>query len=328
MSMSLFGFCYFAGTFAGYSTLRSFPWFFMGILLFISSHRENLVNIQITGFLALLAALGFKSLEMGAILSRLIGTALIAISIETKPHLLGLFVLVTLIQRKKYNVVGALIVFFLSFQILISIYIGELITKSWLKILFSLGKNSAEGALPERIAFETPFLLIGISPKISTLLMIGFFAVGSALTLVIARKKSTGYLGLVIPSFGIFFHYYDLALAFGLMLTLLYSKKHFKEFFLLIGIYLVPQNFESLLNIALVVIVILSLALSTAWKSWATVLHYVFLGIVSWCSYIFFVKLAVASIDIHELSMSLSILLSLTMALWLYRKNRVQLASK
>lgn len=322
MAASVLGFVYFLGTFSGYKKINSFPWVFMGVVIFISAQRENLVNLQISGILALFAAIGFRFLYSRSRLTNLTGISLVAIAIETKPHVLALFVLAVLLSRRKFRSIFGIFVLLLISHLLISIHTDRLITISWLRLLLNLGKKANEGELPERIAFETPFLAIGVSPSTSVIIMLVISLVSATILLFVSRRLDTLHLGLILPSLGIFFHYYDLALGFGLMLSLLYANRHYRLLFLLLGLYLVPQNFDLLPNIILVILLMTVLAFSVFKLDFKRVLSYVGFGVASWSIYALMISVLVSQVDIHELSMSVSILVAIAAGIKMIRDSR------
>jgi hypothetical protein len=322
MALSIFGFAYFMGTFTGYQRLITFPWTFFGILLFISSQRENLVNIQITGVLALCAACGIRLIDRKQSNYQTLGVLLIAVAAETKPHLCGLFIVSVLIYRKEYGYIGKALLAIISAHVLISIYVKEVITWSWIELILSLNKDANIGKLPERIAFETPFEFFGVSPQVSVLIMNCIMASMSLVVIVVSKKFNTLYLGLIVPSFGVFFHYYDLALAFGLMLTMLYVAKQYTILFIILGFFLVPQNYNSVPNTLLVFLLLGILAITTFQKNYLKVILHLMAGFASWFLYISVIKFLEKEIQIHELSMSLSILISLPIWLHLVKSMR------
>jgi hypothetical protein len=321
MALSIFGFVYFICTFAGYESLRSVPWLLMGVLIFISSQRENLVNIQITGVLALFAALGFRLSERSSKVASFFSTLFLAISIETKPHLLGLFILVVLIERREFQKFLRILFAILTSHALLSLYIGKIITLEWAKIILDLGSKASENELPERIAFDTFFKLFGVSSSVSTLIMLSVFLFLSIALLIQATTRSTYHLGLLIPSFGIFFHYYDLALAFGLFLAFLYKQRNFRLLFLSIGLFLIPQNFSSTQNVVLILLLLGILSISVSGMRYRPLLINFAIGLISWLIYIMFVEAFSSSVDIHELSMSISIIYSLFIGVFLVARN-------
>jgi hypothetical protein len=322
MALSIFGFVYFVCTFAGYESIRSFPWLFMGVLIFISSQRENLVNIQITGVLALFTALGFRLIECTSPVKIWVGVVLIAIAMETKPHLLALFVVVLLIYRDKQKLLIRIAIMIILSHLLISLYVGQLITLKWLRLLADLGSSAKEGTLPERIAFETPFNFFGISPNVSSMIMLTIFLTFSFVLIKLAHRVNTNFLALLIPSFGVFFHFYDLALAFGLMLSFLYKNQRFKTLFLIFGAYLVPQKFDTPTNWTLVLALMLILAISIHWRKPIKVVLHFGLGAGGWLTYIFLVNALLPFIDIHELSMTLSVVIALFASINISLKSR------
>jgi len=321
MALSVLGFVYFLATFAGFRKSDTIPWALMGVLVFISAHRENLVNIQITGILALCVSAGFRLLESKSPTRSLIGVSLIAIAVETKPHVLALFVLAMLIYQKTLSVIWMAAIFLSITHALISIHTKTFITLSWMNLILSLGRKANSGQLPERIAFESPFEALGISKSASAIVMLLLFTFAAILLLLSSTKWHTVHLGLVIPSLGIFFHYYDLALAFGLMLTILYASRRYYLLFALLGMYLIPQNFGSISNIFLVFILMLVLCFFTDQVNPLNVLRYIGIGLTSWVVYLLLVQSLNSQIEIHELTMSLSIVISIIVGLAITRKS-------
>lgn len=307
MAISIFGFMYFVCFFAGYRNFGSFPWFFMSILIFISSQRENLVNIQITGILALFAAIGFKYMEKSSIGANLVSVVFLALALETKPHLLGLFILVKLLESRKVRRIMEIFVAVVISHLVLSIYTGHVITLEWFKLLFDLGSKATQDSLPERIAFDSLFKMAGVPSNASAVIMMCVFVIASLVLIRQSTMTSTYHVGLMIPSLGIFFHYYDLALAFGLFLAILYKQRHFKALTISFGLYVIPQNFGDYQNIVLITLLLLMLSLSISKNRPLRIITYFSLGLISWLTYIAIIRLFVNKIDIHELSMSFSI---------------------
>lgn len=307
MAISIFGFTYFVCSFAGYKNFRSFPWFFMGVLVFISSQRENLVNIQVTGILALFAAMGFRLLDKSTVTANLFSVAFLAIAIETKPHVLGLFVLVKLLENRRFRRISEVFVFITVLHIFLSIHIGNIISLEWFELISNLGSKASQGELPERIAFETLFELAGISSTTSFIISLSILTIFSLILLTQATIRNTHHLALIVPSLGIFFHYYDLALAFGLFLTILYRQRCNWALSVSIGLYMIPQNFFSAQNIYLFLLLLFILSAMLSERKLSEMLINFSLGLLSWCLYISVIRLMSSEVDVHELSMSLSI---------------------
>ena len=98
------------------------PWLLL--LPWLSSTRENLVNIQITGFILLLFSLGLRITTdfSNSDISQFVGCFFLAIAIDMKPHLLVLLLIVTQLRQRKFGRIFVVIGIILSSHVFLSLY--------------------------------------------------------------------------------------------------------------------------------------------------------------------------------------------------------------
>ena len=225
-------------------------------IMWLSSIRENLVNIQITGLLAILVSLGIliRRKNLGLV-GNFIGLFLIAISVDTKPHLLGLFALVYfLIDKRISDFVKILGIICVNHAIL-SLLNGHYLTLSWAKTILGLYDSKSRGELGESLVLWPLIERFGINSQVTTLLATVVFVLLVLFTLRKAIHSRRDMLinlvlSLSVPSFGVFFHYYDLSLAISLFFAFLYLKKKILWMVILLPIYLIPSGVSEPRNLA------------------------------------------------------------------------------
>lgn len=292
---------------------------FYCIILFLSSTRENLVNIQITGFLALLFALGIKlstSYEDKNLCRTYLGLLFVGIAVDTKPHIFLLTSVIIFISRKQFS---KLLVCFLAIcfiHLIESLKYSEFITLSWLKQLVHLNEKRINGSLGESIFLSWIFEILGIDSSaatfvlLATCLILSFFIIMISLRRDVVREEIA--FSLLIPSFGIFFHYYDLVLAICVYLAILYGKQS-RLFPYLSLFFVVPESvgdFKSILVILMVTVINLFMF---EWK-FAMIKH-ILLALLLWFSYGFFLSVLPETISIHSFQMTFTVIILATISL-------------
>jgi hypothetical protein len=219
-----------------YQILPVLPW--------ISAVRENLVNIQITGIVAIGFAGGLALIKKRSKIW--IAAIPIAFAIDTKPHLVLLPFVVFLVMERHKKLLIMTGTYIATVHLITSLWTDVWITKEWIWQLLGLYEKAEENQLAESIAIWPIVNQLGLTPFFSTKLSSLIFVVLTLKLLSVARKKSQTQLysiALVIPSFGVFFHYYDLAPTVILIVFALITANKVKTLQYILGLIIIPENF-------------------------------------------------------------------------------------
>ena len=263
--ISIIGILYFVTKITDLSPLSNLT--LLIVLCWLSSVRENLVNIQVTGFLSLLFALGYQLFKTSPrITCRLIGIYFLAVSIDTKPHLFGVLFLALFVYEKRYKAIPIVFLTILFSHVILSILVDKNLTLSWLQTLMHLYDERKSGNLGENLVVWPIFEHFGLDERVASVSSIFVFAV--LLSILIFRIKEKNLtrnqvieLSLLIPSFGIFFHYYDFAPLISILLINLSTENRTRQALMLLPIVLIPGNASELQSIFVVFSILLFLFL-------------------------------------------------------------------
>jgi hypothetical protein len=265
-SFAMLGICYFVSQFANIS-FKEYPAIFLTILWF-SSVRENLVNIQITGFLAFFFTFGCRLLKNERnYFYVFFGCLFIEFAVDTKPHLFGLAALMYILSIKKVPYMILVGIQILIIHILLSLFIGHLITLKWLQTLVGIYEIRSEGKLGESLIIWPLLENLGLSTRLSSSLSLVLFVSVTCLFLYGFKSKKVSnrqvmLLSFMIPSFGIFYHYYDLALAISLFFALAIISQ-IKEIALIsLPLLLVPSGFLDAKNLVVTIGILIMLQIA------------------------------------------------------------------
>lgn len=264
--MSIVGLLYFAIKITGVSPLSNLP--LLIVVCWLSSVRENLVNIQVTGFLSLLFALGYQLMKSStSTILKLIGIYFLAVSIDTKPHLFGVLLVALFAHEKRFKAILAVFSAVLLSHLILSILVEKSLTLSWLQTLMSLYDQRELGNLGENLVIWPIVEHFGLDRSIASVLSVCvFISLMSVLIFRIKEKYSTRSqiieLSLLIPSFGIFFHYYDFAPLVSILLLNLSSENRIRQILMLLPIALIPGNSTEIQSVLVVFSILIFLFLS------------------------------------------------------------------
>ena len=224
-------------------------------IMWLSSTRENLVNIQITGLLAILVSLGILIRRKNlSVFGNFIGIFLIAISVDTKPHLLGLFALVYFLIEKRINDFVKVLGIICVNHAMLSLLNGHYLTLSWSNTILRLYDSKSRGELGESLVLWPLIERLGIKSQITTYVATIVFVLLVSFTLRKAISSRSDrliilVLSLSVPSFGVFFHYYDLSLAISLLFASLFLNKKILWLVVILPIYLTPSGLSEPRNL-------------------------------------------------------------------------------
>jgi len=262
----MLGICFFVAQFAKIS-FKYQPAVFL-VVLWISSVRENLVNIQITGFLALLFTFGCSLVKMKrSSLQVFLGCILVAVSMDSKPHLFGLATVVFFFLIGRFRLFFLVMTQVVLIHAILSAYIGKLLTKSWLNTLFGIYEIRKEGKLGESLNLWPIIESFGVSSRVTSqlsMILFGFIAILFFYGLRFRRinEIQSILLAFIVPSFGIFYHYYDLSLVMSLFFVSAIISQHLSTAIISLPIFLVPSGFLELKNFSIVLGILVMLRIS------------------------------------------------------------------
>ena len=288
------------------------PWLLL--IPWYSSTRENLVNIQITGFILILFSSGLIVFvkDQSSKLLEFIGLLLVSIAVETKPHLLLLlFVSICIRMREYRRIFGVVIIIVISHLILSSVTQVNL-TSEWLKILLGLKDSSSKAQLPESIAIWPILNQLGISSNVtsaSSVILMSSLAIFVLALAIKQPKLNTNLLALAIPSLGFFFHYYDLAIVVSLLVTHYVASGRAKTVALFVGIFVIPENFTDIKSILLLILTIIFTNVLARRNSIAEVALESIKSAFVWLIYAFCIETFGKEFGIHSVAVTISILI-------------------
>ncbi len=227
-------------------------------IIWFSTIRENLVNIQITGLLALFFGFGLKLLELAhSRIPRFIGLYLLALVVDTKPHIFGLLVLALLVYRGNYKFLMILFSFVALNHFLLSLFIGEFLTLSWMSTLFGLYDNKAKGNLGESLMLWPILEYFGVNPIITANVSLICFALLFSLIFYRIYNKTIAEvsvitMSLIIPTFGFFYHYYDLAIVVAIWFAQMFLENRNRLVLISLPFLLIPSGIDDNWNLVIV----------------------------------------------------------------------------
>lgn len=229
--------------------------------LFLAPTREMLATNQITGILMGLLAGGFSAFlkyQINSIQKYIyISGTLFAISIDLKPHIAGIFILLLCITYR--NVILAIVTsaFIVLTHLIVDLSQHRILERDWINVLKALQDRSTTGTLGDSVSFWPIIYKIarinGLPSTVTTITMLLvlcgsiFVALNGNFTKVIA-------LSFLVPSLGIYFHYYDAIPFFSITLLYLAAKRKVSLAALIfLGFTLVPIEFQIPKNQILVI---------------------------------------------------------------------------
>jgi len=232
------------------------------LLIWSSSYREMLTTNQIIGMVLGLIALGvrFLFLEQNKrvpLIQQILGTLCFVIALDLKPHISGLLIVGLYIYFRKgidfLKLVGA----YLITHAAVDIYIGKVVELDWLNILSGLSDRANRNELGDSVTFwpvirrfvniDSSF---GLVSKVTLLALV-------ILTFTVAYKRNWQlfiFLSFFVPSFTIYFHYYDAVPFFSLVFWVILSRPKSIFSFMVLDILLISKESSSIRNILLVIV--------------------------------------------------------------------------
>jgi len=232
------------------------------LLIWSSSYREMLTTNQIIGMVLGLIALGvrFLFLEQNKrvpLIQQILGTLCFVIALDLKPHISGLLIVGLYIYFRKGVDFLKLVSAYLITHAAVDIYIGKVVELDWLNILSGLSDRASRNELGDSVTFwpvirrfvniDSSF---GLVSKVTLLALV-------ILTFTVAYNRNWQlfiFLSFFVPSFTIYFHYYDAVPFFSLVFWVILSRPKSIFSFMVLDILLISKESSSIRNILLVIV--------------------------------------------------------------------------
>lgn len=238
------------------------------LLIWSSSYREMLTTNQIIGMVLGLIAIGIRTIFFEprgnyTYTRQILGTLCFIIALDLKPHISGLLIVGLYIYFRRSVDFIKLAGVYLITHAAVDAYIGKIVELDWLNILGGLSDRADQNELGDSVTFwpvirrfvnmDSSF---GMISKATLLILI-------LTTFVFAYKRNWQvfiFLSFFVPSFSIYFHYYDAVPFFCLVFWAILSRPKSIFSFFVLDFLLISKEASSLRNISLIVVVSLLMA--------------------------------------------------------------------
>jgi hypothetical protein len=234
--------------------------------LWLSSFRETLATNQITGILLGLLSIGYYfSLPNKLQASKfkiVAGAFSLVLAIDLKPHLSLIFFVILVVKSRNFQLFKFVALVWVMLHGLVNLSQRKILEFSWLDKVLDLQNQAENASLGDSVSFW-PLLSTALSIESFPTLFL-FLPMLTVFVCLILLSNSLTWQDVFIwsfltPSFFIYFHHYDIVPAVVLILILIQSR-YFKYLLIPVGFFLIPIEFDSLRNQALV------LAIFLLWK--------------------------------------------------------------
>ena len=231
------------------------------LLIWMSPVREMLVTNQVTGIVLGLLAIGIRAHKektkkiKNIRFSNLITALAFGISVDLKPHITIAFVVIYLLNNRDFKAIRDCLVLWLTIHIFIDFTQWRILELDYLKFILGLAKTAQKNELGDSVAFWP--LLSSVKTLQITDISIAIIATLFCSAVILSLRKQRNpaiILSLLIPSFSIYFHFYD-AIAIG-VLVLFYSieTRSYIVSFLTLSFFWIPKEFLRPSNIVMVIL--------------------------------------------------------------------------
>ena len=234
--------------------------------LWLSSFREILATNQITGILLGLLSTGYYFSQVNKFqaskLKIIIAAFSFVIAIDLKPHLSLIFFIILVVKSRNFQLFKFVTIVWVILHGLVNLSQRRILEFAWLDIVLDLQNQAENASLGDSVSFW-PLLNAALSiESFPTLLL--FLPTLILITCLIVLSnfltwQDVSIWSFLIPSFFIYFHHYDIVPAAVLFLIVLQSR-YFRYLLIPVGFFLIPIEFNSVRNQALV------LAIFLLWK--------------------------------------------------------------
>lgn len=247
------------------SNYRRLDFFVLTLAVWSSASREGLNTIQISGIILGLTTVVLRSLDRysrGTEVTLKLYPAILctAILIDLKPHfVLPLFTIIFL-RGKLFAFAGAVITFLITFHLVSDFVAGKSLTVEWIKLIFNLANEPINES---RKDFANVWSLIywiidlGSFGKIIPYLLILAVVIFTSFSKSISKEASI-YIGLALPLFSTYTHYYDYVGIVALCIVSIAKKENVRTMTLAIPIILIADNWQKAQGLLLILVFFLA----------------------------------------------------------------------
>jgi hypothetical protein len=259
--LSLAGVLFFVSNFSKLP-LKQHPTILVAIV-WLSSLRENLVNVQVTGLLCFLISLGYRwYFSNFGFTIRMVGLIFVSFAVDLKPHLFGVFLLAICVKEKRVRLIFESLLTIICSHIILSLISQQNLSLNWIRKLYSLIELKQKGELGESLNLWPFIEYLGVGKELTSIVSVALFLSLVLLLIFVSKSDRIPTQGiyefaLLVPAFGFFFHYYDLAPLLGLLIANLVYEKRYRTVVLLLPLLWIPGSFSRPENIFLVTALLL-----------------------------------------------------------------------
>ena len=234
--------------------------------LWLSSFREILATNQITGILLGLLSTGYYFSQVNKFqaskLKIIVAAFSFVIAIDLKPHLSLVFFIILVVKSRNFQLFKFVTIVWVILHGLVNLSQRRILEFAWLDIVLDLQNQAENASLGDSVSFW-PLLNAALSIESFPTLFL-FLPILILITCLIVLSnfltwQDVSIWSFLIPSFFIYFHHYDIVPAAVLFLIVLQSR-YFRYLLIPVGFFLIPIEFNSVRNQALV------LAIFLLWK--------------------------------------------------------------
>ena len=181
-------------------------------IMVFSSTRELLATNQIIALCLGFLGGGLILLQLDSKVARIAGIGLVTVAIDLKPHIFGLFLVMLLINYRKYRELTAIITYLVTCHLIIDLFHRRILEIDWLEMLAGFQNRATESGLGDSVTFWPIISSVFQVQNFSRMLLVTPFLLVALASILCFGKKMTQLsvlLSAFAPSFLFYFHYYD-----------------------------------------------------------------------------------------------------------------------
>ena len=262
------------------------------LLIWTSSYREMLSTNQIIGMVLGLIAIGINTLFLEKdmrvpVVQQILGTLCFVMALDLKPHISGLLIVGLYIYFRRGRDFLKLVGAYLITHAAVDIHIGKVVELDWLNILSGLNDRANQNELGDSVTFWPVIRRVididgsfGLVSKATLLALV-------VLTFIVAYKRNWQafiFLSFFVPSFTIYFHYYDAVPFLSLVIWAILSQPKSVFSFVVLDMLLISKESSSVRNILFVIVISCALAMFSTTRASNRIrnLVFAFIGLILW----------------------------------------------
>ena len=239
--------------------------YFLAVLVsfWLSPVREllaiNQVDAFVVGLLGTIIWINSKHHIINTQVKNALVSLNFALAIDLKPHLLLVVLVVWVILERSFSIILWTVAIFTVLHVAIDLYVREITEITWISRVLDVKDTASTTELGDSVTIWPIFQKlfphwIGLVPVIAMLL----FLTASALAIYFAIKNNANLailISLVAPGVYIYFHFYDMIPLVLIYVAYLIHSTISSQHITLLCLLLIPKEFTSLKNLALVVLI-------------------------------------------------------------------------